>query len=185
MQDLDPHNKPREYDFARVYDTRTEQEEVFNETKDIILSVIDGYNICIMAYGQTGSGKTWTMMGPVDNPGVNRRAIVLLLSSLKSQSDQIDFQIEAAQLEVYNEGVYDLLSTAKREDTKIKPRQLPKGVDLPNLTWRPVETEDDMYKVRLTYFLLHVSRPIVVLVLFHIGDHTRKALWRIRPLAHA
>ncbi len=28
-----------------------------------MLSVIDGFNVCIFAYGQTGSGKTFTMIG--------------------------------------------------------------------------------------------------------------------------
>ena len=43
------------------------------------------------------------------------------------------------QVEVYNEGVYDLLSTAKREDTKLKIRQLPKQIELVGLTKRPAE----------------------------------------------
>ena len=42
------------------------QEDVFKDTKHLIMSVIDGYNVCIFAYGQTGSGKTYTMMGSAD-----------------------------------------------------------------------------------------------------------------------
>ena len=38
-------------------------------------SCADGYNVCIFAYGQTGSGKTFTMDGPPDQPGINRRAL--------------------------------------------------------------------------------------------------------------
>ena len=44
-------------EFDRVYDTNSTQESVFEDTKPTILSVIDGYNVCIIAYGQTGSGK--------------------------------------------------------------------------------------------------------------------------------
>lgn len=113
------------------------------------MSCIDGFNVALLAYGQTGSGKTWTMMGPSDNPGVNRRAIVLLLNHLKGMEGELNFQIDASQIEVYNEGVYDLLSTAPRADTKIKPRQLPTGVELPNLTWRSVKTDEDMYQVMI------------------------------------
>ena len=36
---------------------------MFDDTKRLVQSVIDGYNVCIFAYGQTGSGKTYTMMG--------------------------------------------------------------------------------------------------------------------------
>lgn len=49
------------------------QEEVFEGTLPLILSCVDGYNVCILAYGQTGSGKTYTMMGNKENPGVNIR----------------------------------------------------------------------------------------------------------------
>jgi len=35
--------------------------KVFEEVKSLIVSCIDGYNVCIFAYGQTGSGKTFTM----------------------------------------------------------------------------------------------------------------------------
>jgi kinesin family protein C2/C3 len=35
------------------------------DTRPLIRSVLDGYNVCIFAYGQTGSGKTYTMVGTV------------------------------------------------------------------------------------------------------------------------
>lgn len=41
-------------EFERCYDIKASQEQVFDDTKPIILSCIDGYNVCIMAYGQTG-----------------------------------------------------------------------------------------------------------------------------------
>lgn len=37
-------------------------EEVFLDTRPLIRSILDGYNVCIFAYGQTGSGKTYTMV---------------------------------------------------------------------------------------------------------------------------
>lgn len=37
-------------------------DEVFNDTRALVRSVMDGYNVCIFAYGQTGSGKTHTMV---------------------------------------------------------------------------------------------------------------------------
>ena len=33
------------------------QADVFKDTKHLIMSVVDGYNVCIFAYGQTGAGK--------------------------------------------------------------------------------------------------------------------------------
>lgn len=35
---------------------------VYSDTRPLIQSVLDGYNVCIFAYGQTGSGKTYTMV---------------------------------------------------------------------------------------------------------------------------
>lgn len=39
------------------------QEDVFRDTKRLVTSTIDGFNVCIFAYGQTGSGKTYTIWG--------------------------------------------------------------------------------------------------------------------------
>ncbi len=46
-----------------------------------------------MAYGQTGSGKTYTMMGPPNNMGVNRRAIRELFQRCEA-SKEVDFSIK-------------------------------------------------------------------------------------------
>merc|ERR1712038_593802 len=40
------------------------QEDIFKDTRLLVTSAIDGFNVCIFAYGQTGSGKTFTMFGP-------------------------------------------------------------------------------------------------------------------------
>ncbi len=46
--------------------------QVFEDTKHLVQSAVDGYNVCIFAYGQTGSGKTFTIYGSNDNPGETR-----------------------------------------------------------------------------------------------------------------
>lgn len=55
------------------------QEAVFADVAALVASVTEGYNVCILAYGQTGSGKTHTMEGTPQAPGVNQRALTLLL----------------------------------------------------------------------------------------------------------
>lgn len=42
-------------DFEHCYGPDSLQSKVFDDTKPLILSCIDGYNVCIMAYGQTGT----------------------------------------------------------------------------------------------------------------------------------
>lgn len=38
------------------------QEAVFEDTRRLVESFLDGFNVCLFAYGQTGSGKTHTMV---------------------------------------------------------------------------------------------------------------------------
>lgn len=47
---------------------------MFEDTRHLVQSAIDGYNVCIFAYGQTGSGKTHT----IGREGAALRALCLL-----------------------------------------------------------------------------------------------------------
>ncbi|KAK0587807.1 hypothetical protein LWI29_029199 [Acer saccharum] len=69
----------RMFKFNKIFGPASTQAEVFSDTKPLIRSVLDGFNVCIFAYGQTGSGKTHTMSGPEgaseEDWGVNYRAL--------------------------------------------------------------------------------------------------------------
>ena len=54
----------KEFVYDACFGAQTSQEEIFEDTKMLIQSGIDGFNVCIFAYGQTGSGKTHTLIGP-------------------------------------------------------------------------------------------------------------------------
>lgn len=62
-------------------------------------AVLAGYHVCILAYGPTGSGKTHTISGIIQN------AVEHLLNSTQEKT------LHASYLEVYNEAVFDLLSS--------------------------------------------------------------------------
>lgn len=112
--------KPTTVDFDRTYGPETEQAAIFADAREVIMSVVDGYNVCLMAYGQTGAGKSFTMMGPPENPGVNRRAIKQLLELVSGNQDTMDVSIICSLMEVYNENVYDLLAPEGRVKRDIK-----------------------------------------------------------------
>jgi hypothetical protein len=44
--------KPRSYQFDSCFNGNTTQEEIFEDTKYLVQSAVDGYNVCIFAYGQ-------------------------------------------------------------------------------------------------------------------------------------
>ncbi|CAB3404987.1 unnamed protein product [Caenorhabditis bovis] len=111
---LDPNGQP--YQFEHVFAPTLKQLDVFKEIKELIQSVLHGYNVCLVAYGPTGSGKTFTMFGESDNEGVVPRSIRFLLE--QSSKDLADigwqFRFSASYVEVYNEEVFDLLDDRKK-----------------------------------------------------------------------
>lgn len=54
-------NRTKEYIFDSVFGPESTQDAVFEDTKRLVQSAVDGFNVCIFAYGQTGSGKTFTI----------------------------------------------------------------------------------------------------------------------------
>ncbi|KAA3677174.1 kinesin family member C1 [Paragonimus westermani] len=120
-----PTGTPKCFIFDRVFGTDASQIEVYQEVDDLIVSCIDGYNVCIMAYGQTGSGKTYTMMGTPENPGVNRRAVRSLFERC-GRRKHWKYSISVSMVEIYQEDVFDLLENAAfktRSDTTADSRQ--------------------------------------------------------------
>lgn len=105
------------FQFNRIFGPSATQEEVFKDTRPLIRSVMDGYNVCIFAYGQTGSGKTHTMYGPPSGSskdmGINYLALNDLFQISCNRKDALKYEVRVQMVEVYNEQVRDLLS----EDT--------------------------------------------------------------------
>lgn len=80
-----------------------------------------GYNCTVFAYGQTGTGKTHTMEGDrseehyesyIDDPGAGiiPRALHQLFEKLEASGNE--FSVRVSFLEIYNEELFDLLSTS-------------------------------------------------------------------------
>lgn len=118
--------KPREYSFDRVFDLSSSQDSVFEDTKHLVQSAVDGYNVCIFAYGQTGSGKTFTIYGTDSNPGLTPRGVSELFSIVARDSGKYTFSICVYMLELYQETLVDLLLPAQ-------PKNAGKAAEVPRL----------------------------------------------------
>eukprot|EP00055_Hartaetosiga_balthica_P005061 m.14240 g.14240 ORF g.14240 m.14240 type:complete len:869 (-) comp4276_c0_seq2:376-2982(-) len=129
-------------DFEKCYSPKASQEQVFADTKPLIMSSVDGYNVCIIAYGQTGSGKTYTMMGPDGDPGVNKRAIKELLETCDAR-EEVDYKITVSLLEVYNEKIFDLLSGDRTSTLKI--HNGPDGTYVGDLMVEEIHKQEDVF----------------------------------------
>lgn len=96
----------------------TYAEAVFAQTKPVVTSVLDGYNVCIFAYGQTGTGKTFTMEGPPENRGVNYRTLEELFRTSEDRQGVMKYELLVSMLEVYNEKIRDLLVDSNQPPKK-------------------------------------------------------------------
>lgn len=59
----------KEFEFDAAFGPESTQEAVFEDTRRLVESCLDGYNVCLFAYGQTGSGEqTYCILTPTDLP---------------------------------------------------------------------------------------------------------------------
>jgi len=128
--DTELHNVKANFD--RVFDHDTSQDELYEQVKNAISSVLEGYNSTIFAYGQTGSGKSFTMYGPEDdlgiyasqNPskmmGIIPRAIRNIMANVScgenADGEEIEVSIFCSFLQIYNDQAFDLLRDPERSE---------------------------------------------------------------------
>jgi kinesin family member 12 len=85
-----------------------------------------GYHATIFAYGQTGSGKTHTMFGredsspvagtdPDQHEGLSIRCMRHIYDHINRDNSSCRVAVKASCLELYNEGVYDLLNLSSKQ----------------------------------------------------------------------
>lgn len=95
------------------------QEQVYDQcAKDVVDSVLEGYNGTLIAFGQTGAGKTFTMTGGSQNykyRGLIPRAITHIFRAIQDRPDAAVI-VRISYLEIYNESLYDLLDEKGGQD---------------------------------------------------------------------
>ncbi|KAF9622981.1 hypothetical protein IFM89_035696 [Coptis chinensis] len=135
------------FKFDRVYTPKDDQVDVFVDASPMVVSVLDGYNVCIFAYGQTGTGKTFTMEGIERNRGVNYRTLEELFKIAKERNETFTYSISVSVLEVYNEQIRDLLANSPTSK-KLEIRQVSEGVHhVPGIVEAKVENIKEVWDV--------------------------------------
>uniref|UniRef100_A0A7S0R8D5 Kinesin-like protein n=1 Tax=Pyramimonas obovata TaxID=1411642 RepID=A0A7S0R8D5_9CHLO len=119
--------KPRSYQFDACFPALTTQDAVFEDTRYLVQSAVDGYNVCIFAYGQTGSGKTHTINGSGENPGLTPRAVKELFKVVQRDSNKFSFSITCYMVELYQDNLSDLLVNKDADRPKLEIKKDAKG----------------------------------------------------------
>eukprot|EP00667_Euglena_gracilis_P002387 EG_transcript_2387 len=101
------------------------QETVFETLgRPVMVSALEGRNICLFAYGQTGSGKSFSMLGKPDQPGIIPRTCNAIFDQIEHESDSsYEHNVDIQVVEIYCEQINDLLANRKTwPDHGHKPR---------------------------------------------------------------
>lgn len=163
----------KKYHFTCVADQSKDQAFIFEQAGlPIVDAALAGFNGAIIAYGQTGSGKTYTMQGPslqssVSNQCPEQRGITQAVcerifhhtqatNSASSKDDHPQFSVTASYLEIYNEKLIDLLTTApvtsspSNKSPRLSIREHFTGlISVNGLTSVQVRSPDECYHVLL------------------------------------
>ncbi|KAL7223647.1 hypothetical protein ACSBR1_025158 [Camellia fascicularis] len=131
--------------YDHVFDGIATQEDVFEDTRYLVQSAVDGYNVCIFAYGQTGSGKTFTIYGSEDNPGLTPRATFELFKILNRDSNKFSFCLKVYMVELYQDTLVDLLLPKFARRLKLDIKKDSKGmVFIENVTVESITTFEEL-----------------------------------------
>lgn len=103
--------KDQTFGFDRVFDENTTQGDVYEATtKNLLDSVLDGYNATVFAYGATGCGKTHTITGTAQQPGIIFMTMQELFEKVDDLQAEKESEVTLSYLEIYNETIRDLLN---------------------------------------------------------------------------
>ncbi|KAL9366109.1 hypothetical protein Peur_037308 [Populus x canadensis] len=141
-------DKAKQHIYDRVFDGNATQEDVFEDTRYLVQSAVDGYNVCIFAYGQTGSGKTFTVYGSEGNPGLTPRATSELFKILRCDSNKFSFSLKAYMVELYQDTLVDLLLPKNMKRLKLDIKKDSKGmVSVENVTVVSITTFEELKNI--------------------------------------
>ncbi|KAM7252506.1 hypothetical protein ACFE04_024389 [Oxalis oulophora] len=141
-------DKAKQHMYDRVFNGYATQDDVFEDTKYLVQSAVDGYNVCIFAYGQTGSGKTFTIYGSENNPGLTPRATAELFKIIRRDNNKFSFSLKAYMVELYQDTLVDLLLPKNAKRLKLEIKKDAKGmVIVENVTVVSISTHEELKSI--------------------------------------
>ncbi|KAM5234261.1 kinesin-like protein KIF9 isoform 4-T9 [Hipposideros larvatus] len=120
--------------------------------KDVVSQALNGYNGTIMCYGQTGAGKTYTMTGATENykhRGILPRALQQVFRMIEERPTHA-ITVRVSYLEIYNESLFDLLSTLPYVGPSVTPMTIvenSQGVFIKGLSVHLTSQEEDAFSL--------------------------------------
>ncbi|XP_066207994.1 kinesin-like protein KIF9 isoform X1 [Saccopteryx leptura] len=120
--------------------------------KDVVSQALSGYNGTIMCYGQTGAGKTYTMTGATGSykhRGILPRALQQVFRMIEERPTHT-ITVRVSYLEIYNESLFDLLSTLPYIGPSVTPVTIvenPHGVSIKGLSVHLTNQEEDAFSL--------------------------------------
>ncbi|MCJ1296884.1 hypothetical protein MMC34_008452 [Xylographa carneopallida] len=131
------------FNFDAVFDSDAQQEFVFDRiAKPSVQDIFAGFNVTLFAcQNQPRTQKsrdTHTMMGDgtPSGKGIIPRLVESIFTSIAHASDNIEFTVKLAYIEIYNEKLKDLLTASPNAAAaqQLKIREGPHGVYIENVT---------------------------------------------------
>ncbi|XP_074053839.1 kinesin-like protein KIF9 isoform X2 [Macrotis lagotis] len=120
--------------------------------KEVVAQALNGYNGTIMCYGQTGAGKTYTMTGSNENykhRGILPRALQQVFRMIEERPTH-SITVRVSYLEIYNENLFDLLSTLPyvgNSDIPMSILESPQGIFVKGLSVHMASREEDAFSL--------------------------------------
>ena len=137
------------FHFDHIFNVDSTQKEIYEYcAKDLVDSVLSGYNGTIFAYGQTASGKTYTMEGIIDDPekeGIIPRMIKQVFKSIMLSNGDIEYMVKISIIEIYMEKIRDLLDLSK-VNLNVRENK-DKEIYIEDLSEHYVSTEEDVMEL--------------------------------------
>lgn len=122
-----------QFQMERVFDRGDANAHIFDEVGQLVMSAVNGRNVCIFAYGQTGSGKTHTMNFPWNEKnapadaedvdyGIIPRSVEMISEFMRENEGIWRLAVSGRYVEIYAEKVYDLLRESGSPQKEVNVR---------------------------------------------------------------